>query len=65
MTDWIITGWTLIFVVLNFRGFRGSTAIRESLVLGKSIVYIQYNKIGRTSAKIKCENRENSQSAKV
>ena len=26
------TVWTLIFAVLNFRGFRGSTAIRESLV---------------------------------
>ena len=25
------TVWTLIFAVLNFRGFHGSTAIRESL----------------------------------
>ena len=37
------TVWTLIFAVLNFRGFRGSTAIRESLVPRKlrSIRYSQ------------------------
>ena len=29
------TIWTLIFAVLNFRGFHGSTAIRESLVQRK------------------------------
>ena len=28
----LFTVWTLIFAVLNFRGFHGSTAIRESLV---------------------------------
>ena len=28
----LYTVWTLIFAVLNFRGFRGSTAICESLV---------------------------------
>ena len=29
----LYTVWTLIFAVLNFLGFRGSTAICESLVL--------------------------------
>ena len=28
----LYTVWTLIFAVLNFRGFRGSTAICESFV---------------------------------
>ena len=28
----LYTVWTLIFAVLNFRGFRFSTTIRESLV---------------------------------